>query len=235
MITVLLTGGTSGLGLELAKLLAPNFNLAICSSSDYRTQDAIATLANYKESVYVDKCDVSNPAEVQKFVSTVEQKFGTVDILINNAGIYAYSKIIDSDIETLQKVMAINFTGAYNMIKYTVPQMIEKKSGIVVNISSVAAEKVFSGNMIYSASKAAMNTLTDTLREEVRQHGIKVIKVIPGAIATPIWSQQSLEKNSEKMMSSRTAAEIIYNNIIFSIKNKIALETLQIRPVGGDL
>lgn len=235
MTTVLITGGTSGLGLELAKLFAPKFNLAICSSSDYRTRDAIATLANYKESVYVNKCDVSNPTKVQKFISTVEQRFGTVDILINNAGIYSYSKIIDSDIETLQKVMAINFNGAYNMIKSTVPQMIAKNNGIIVNISSVATDKIFSGNMIYSASKAALNSLTDTLREEVRQYGIKVINVIPGAIATPIWSQQSLEKNSEKMMSSSSAAEIIYNNVIFSIRNKIALETLQIRPVGGDL
>ncbi len=238
MRTILITGGTSGLGFELAKLCYTKFNLVICSSSDRRISNAkkyFEEINNSTDNILIEKCDVSDRNQVNILYDKVIKKFNEINILINNAGIYSYNKILDSKENELDKLFDINFKGAYNTIKCTLPQMIEKQEGIIVNVSSTSVHNIFKGNSLYAASKAALEILSNTLREEVRNHNIKVINFIPGAIATEIWSEENLQKYSNKMIQPQDAAKVLYSSIIHSLENKVAIENININPINGSL
>ncbi len=235
MSTVLISGGTSGLGLELAKLFAGKFNLVLLSSSEKRVSATKSHFSEYQDTILVEKCNVASSTEVASTYKKAIDKFGKIDILINNAGIFRNAMVIDATESLVDDVFSTNFKGTFNLIKQVLPEMLARKSGIITNISSVAATKVFLGNSIYGASKAAVDVLSNTLREEVRKEGIKVITVSPGPIATPIWSEKNLEQMGDKMLDQVVTAKLVFDNIIYSFENEIAIENIQLLPVGGDL
>lgn len=232
--TILITGGTSGLGLEAAKLFSQDFNLVLCSSSNERVNDT-HKLFEGKINILVEKCDISKAEEVHTLYSKAIQKFGEIDILINNAGIYRNGAVAKATEDDFDKLIGINLKGAYNCIKNALPNMIKNENGIILNISSIVAHKIFYGNALYAASKAGLEALSNTLREEVRKHNIKVINFIPGAISTNIWDESSLQKYGDKMLSAQDAAQVLYSCVLQTINTNVAIENLQIRPVSGDL
>jgi len=111
--------------------------------------------------------------------------------------------------------------------------MMNKNSGTIINILSVVTEKIFTKSSVYSASKAGLLAYTNVLREEVRTNNIKIINVIPGATKTPIWHPKAIEKNSERMMSPKEMASVIYE--MHSLNGIMVPEQLTLRPIQGDL
>jgi short-subunit dehydrogenase len=111
--------------------------------------------------------------------------------------------------------------------------MINNNSGTIINILSVVTEKIFTKSSAYSASKAGLLAYVNVLREEVRANNIKVINVIPGATKTPIWHPKAIEKNSERMMSPKEIADIIYD--LHLLEGIMVPEQLTLRPIQGDL
>lgn len=223
-----LTGATSGLGNETAKILLRTNKMLLTG----RNNEALNTLkAQHPENAILMPCDVSDynlTAEKLKYVKNE----GFISCLINNAGIIEFSDVENQKFETIQNIMSVNFLAAVNNIKLVLPEMIERKQGTIVNILSVVTEKIYKNSAAYTAAKIALKGFTQVLREEVRNKGIKIINIYPGAINTPIWHEKVRSKYSEQMMEAEEVARVI--TALLS-DNKAVVEELVIRSIYGDL
>jgi short-subunit dehydrogenase len=228
---VWITGGSSGIGKEITKKFIKNdFNVAVTSRNldkkyfDYDEQKL--------KNLQLHSCDISDNQAVLKTYKNISQT-GFVDCLINNAGITSFTLAKDDSVDMIKKIIDVNLLGAIYTIKSVLPAMIENKKGTIINILSVAAEKIFSKSSAYAASKAGLLAYTNVIREELREFNIKVINILPGATATPIWPSNALEKFSFRMMNPEDLAEFVFNAAVNS-KNIIA-EEITLRPIQGDL
>ena len=182
MSTWFITGCSTGLGRHFAQtVLERGHNAVITARNPEKIDDLVAT---YPNTALALALDVTNKQQVQETVQAAQVRFGAIDVLLNNAG-YGYRAAIeegeDSDVARL---FATNVSGPVNMIKATLPGMRSRRSGTIVNISSVAPWLSMPGSGYYNATKAALNSLSDTLRNEVAPLGIKVLVVEPGAFRT---------------------------------------------------
>lgn len=232
---VWITGGTRGIGLETAKaLLSTNCKLALSSSAESSIELAKAEFPG-NENVLILKCDVSDSNDVNSCYSAIKEKFGKIDALVNNAGIFKSASLMKSTLEDFESVMNINTKGVFLCTKVVLADMIENKFGIIMNTISVVARKPFYGCSMYAASKAAVEAFSNVVREEVRKSGVRVINVFPGATATEIWDPKSLEKFAQNMMSAKEVGQIMRDALVQTFTSGVAIEEIQLRPVGGDL
>jgi short-subunit dehydrogenase len=138
-------------------------------------------------------------------------------------------------LEDFDNILAVNLRGPFLTMKAVINGMIERKSGIIININSVAAKKTFTNSTAYSASKAGLLAMTSSLREEVRQYGIKIIDILPGATDTDIWSDKAREKYSHRMMQAGDVADSIMSILKLALNERIMPEEITLRPTLGDL
>lgn len=212
---VVVTGASSGIGwctsLAFAKEGA---SVALVARSEERLQKLTEEIERYRSNHLVVATDVSKKEEVDRMVEAVLSRFGRIDIFVNNAGIGLNSDLLNTKPEDLEKVMDVNFYGPFYCIQAILSHMIERRSGQIINISSVVGKRAVSYMGIYSASKFALNALTDALRVEVAKYGIKVILICPGLTDT-LFSHNSISygfKPDTKMihkMSPESVARII--------------------------
>jgi NAD(P)-dependent dehydrogenase (short-subunit alcohol dehydrogenase family) len=182
MSTWLITGCSSGLGRALAEAVIGAGHNAVVTA---RTVTSVADLSDTSpERVLAVALDVTKPEQVASAVQQAEQRFGGVDVLVNNAG-YGYRAAVeegdDADIRTLFET---HFFGAVAMIKAVLPGMRGRRSGAVVNVSSIGAQLAAVGSGYYAAAKAAIEGLSGALRGELAPLGISVTVVEPGAFRT---------------------------------------------------
>lgn len=198
---VIVTGGASGIGKETCKLFSfEGAKVVIFDIND----DAIKNfLDEAKESGYeLEGCkvDVSNFDEVSKITSEIYEKYGKIDVLVNNAGITRDNFLTKMSIEDWNEVISINLTGTFNCTKAVIPYMYEKESGVIINVSSVVAIYGNIGQTNYIASKAGVIGLTKGWAKEFGKKGIRVNAVAPGFIKTPM-TEKVPEKVIEFMVS----------------------------------
>jgi NAD(P)-dependent dehydrogenase (short-subunit alcohol dehydrogenase family) len=189
-------------------------------------------LGGKKSRILSVPCDVRDGDSVEQALSAVEERFGRLDILINNAGIgHAYAEIEKLSIDAWQDVIATNLTGVFLVTRAALPLM--QRGSAIVNNLSISAKRVFPGSAAYSASKHGALGLTNTLREELRPRGIRVIALLPGATDTDIWNDLWPDAPREKMMASQTVARAVVNALC--LPADATLEELVILPAGGTL
>ena len=180
----IITGAAAGLGYAAAeRFLEENVKVAICDIAEKRLIDAAKTLSE-KGEVYYEVVDISNFDAVTAFVKHVYEKFGRIDILINNAGITRDAQFYKMDVAQFKSVIDVNLMGTVHMCKACVPYMMEQKYGKIVNCSSVAAIRGNFGQTNYVASKGAIVTMTHSMGRELMKYGINVNVVAPGACLT---------------------------------------------------
>jgi NAD(P)-dependent dehydrogenase (short-subunit alcohol dehydrogenase family) len=191
----LVTGGNSGLGEGIARgLAASGAKVAVNYVTHPETAEALVGSLKAKGGQAVAVlADVSDPAAVAAMFGQVDQQLGPVDILVNNAGIDGGRQLAwESDIGSWQRVISINLVGPYLCAREALQRMVGRKSGVIVNITSVHERIAWSGYSAYTASKAGVSMLTQTLAQEAAPYGVRVVAVAPGAIRTPInqnvWS-----------------------------------------------
>ncbi len=229
---VWVTGASSGIGKSLVKeFISAGFNV-------FATARRMKLLNVLKSECDSDKlltfqCDIAKKSEIQDAIIFLRENTGVVECLVNNAGITSFSSAEKDELSVIENIIETNLLGAIYAIKAVLPDMIINKQGWIISILSVVAQKVFANSSAYSASKLGLLGYTNSMREEVRQHNIRVTNVLPGATITPIWSKSTIDKNASRMMKSTDLAKLIVQ--LYSSANSVVPEEITMRPVLGDL
>lgn len=178
--TVLITGGTRGIGYATAQaFLEQGAHVAICG-----TNPGNLKAAEHALEVLAVRADVRDAHQVQSFVEQARKRFGRIDVLVNNAGVAWSGDFADESYESIARQIDVNVKGVLYTARAVLPQMLEQGSGVIINISSGAGLTGFPGITTYSASKFAVVGFTEALDQEVRERGIHVYGVCPGRVAT---------------------------------------------------
>lgn len=193
--TVLITGASRGIGREIARLFAVNgYNVAInFLKSQHLAEELVDSLARDGFSVMCVPGDVSDYSQVQAMVATVNERFGDIHVLVNNAGIALQKLMTDTSLDEWLRVFSVNVTGTFHCCKAVVPSMVRARYGKIVNISSVWGITGASCEVAYSSSKAAIIGFTKALAKELGPSTINVNCVAPGVISTDMNSMLSLD------------------------------------------
>lgn len=200
--TALVTGGSSGIGRATAEKLA---ELGARVAINYRknqagAEAAVETIKKNGGEAFAVRADVAKAAEVERMVEAVRGKWGKIDILINNAGdLIRRTPLAEMTEEFWDLTMDLNFKSVFLCVKATWEEMRDRKSGIIINITSVAARNGGGpGAAAYAASKGGVLTYTKSLAKELAPHGIRVNAVAPGVIATPFHEKYSSAEQMER-------------------------------------
>jgi NAD(P)-dependent dehydrogenase (short-subunit alcohol dehydrogenase family) len=228
-----ITGGGQGIGLAIARVFAQaGFSVVIAGRNESRLKAAADELQRDQAEVMMHRCDVSDPASVDKLFAAVRKRYATIDVLVNNAGVAHSGLTVEKlSVETWKQVIDTNLTGMFLVTRAALPLM--QAGGTIVNNLSVAATRSFPGMSAYNASKAGSLGFTNVLREELRQRGIRVLALLPGATDTEIWQQFWPDAPKEKMVSPQTVAEVVLHAV--SAPVQATIEEIRIGPTSGVL
>jgi NAD(P)-dependent dehydrogenase (short-subunit alcohol dehydrogenase family) len=228
----LVTGASRGLGLAIAEALSERgFHLILTA----RDQRALARLAARLPNSTAIACEIRDPQSVARLAAHVAAQAGRrkrLDVLINNAGIAGPSQPIASlDFEIWRQVIDTNLHGTFLVTQSLLPFL--GKGSVIVNNLSVAARTAFPGMAAYNASKRGLMAFTETLREELRPRGIRVVALLPGATATAIWRQFWPAAPRRSMLSPRTVAQAVASAV--ALPANANFDELVIAPSAGTL
>lgn len=230
-----ITGASRGIGLAIARKLKETGASLILSSSNTRTMKNIMhEFAEYPK-VFFLPFDLTSESEFNRIYEKINLTLENVDILINNAGIATFKPFTEFTLDEFDKMNAVNYRSIFLSSQAVLPEMINRKNGLIINILSAVVKKVFLNSSIYSATKSAVLAMDSVLREEVRDKGIKIVDVMPGATETDIWDKESRDKFSDKMMQPEDVAESIIKIIELSQNKRLMAEEFVLRPQWGDL
>ncbi len=181
----IVTGASKGIGKAIARRLAGEGMQVVLSSRTKGTLEAAAgeILKSGGRAVPV-VADVSSEEQVNGLVKTTVQKFGRVDVLVNNAGFGIFKSVVEMSVEDFDSMWRVNMRGVFLMTKAVLPHMIAAKSGDIVNICSLAGKNAFKGGTGYGATKWALRGFASSLMLEVRENNIRVMSVFPGSVDT---------------------------------------------------
>jgi NAD(P)-dependent dehydrogenase (short-subunit alcohol dehydrogenase family) len=183
--TVLITGGSRGLGLVLAReFVSEGANVVICARDRSELQRAAIELAHLGGPALAIPCDLTDQSQVEIMVGTILEHFGKVDVLVNNAGIINVGPIDVMTVEDYEEAMDTNYWGALYTILAVLPHMRDRREGRIVNISSIGGKVSVPHLLPYSASKFALTGLSEGLRSELKKDGITVTTIFPGLMRT---------------------------------------------------
>ncbi len=215
-----------------ARWLAEGCNLILTSRDEKSLKKIGRELSRKNVRVLTHSCDVRDPYSVDDLFRSIRREFRRLDILINNAGIAHANLTVDKlPFPVWKDVLATNLDGTFLITQAALALI--PRGGTIVNNLSIAATRVFAGSAAYNASKHAALGLTNTLREELRPKGIRVIGLLPGATDTDIWKTLWPQAPRKKMMSSETVAKAVVSAIV--LPSNATVETLEILPTSGAL
>ena len=229
----LVTGANRGIGFAIARVLAREGCDVIISGRDaHSLEKAGRELGKLGRSVLAQICDVREPNSVDSLFKQVRGLRRPIDFLINNAGIgHPNRRVSELPYPMWAEVIDTNLNGMFLVTQAALSVM--KRGSTIVNNLSIAAERVFPGSAAYNASKHGALGLTDTLREELRPKGIRVIALMPGATDTAIWETLWPKAPRRKMMSAETVAGVVVNALL--LPENSSVEKIVIMPAGGAL
>jgi NAD(P)-dependent dehydrogenase (short-subunit alcohol dehydrogenase family) len=229
----LVTGATRGIGLAVAQALAAEgCGLILTARDENALKETCRRFAKKKIRLFAHPCDVRDPRSVDDLFRTVRREFRTLDILINNAGVaHANLPVEKLPYPVWRDVLAANLDGTFLITQAALALM--KRGGTIVNNLSIAANRVFAGSAAYNASKHGALGFTNTLREELRPKGIRVVGLLPGATDTDIWKTLWPQVSRKKMMSVETVAQAVLGAIL--LPRNATVETIEILPSAGTL
>jgi NADP-dependent 3-hydroxy acid dehydrogenase YdfG len=187
------------------------------------------------------KLDVTSKSDCDSFVDTVARKWGRIDILINNAGLMPLSHFKNCKVKEWEQMIDVNIKGVLYCTSAVIPYMLDKKSGHIVNISSVAGRIVFAGGSVYCATKHAITAFSEGLRKELSpEYNIRVTCIEPGAVSTELLETITDESMSKFVQASksmeRLQSEDIANAILYAIQapNHVNVNEILMRPTAQE-
>lgn len=231
---LIISGGTKGIGKAIVEIFGRNgFDVITCS----RNQNDIDRLIdNIKSSGVTNevrgyKADLSNRKEVDGFVKYINSFKRTVDVLINNVGTFQPGKISTEEEGIFEQMLETNLHSAYHLTRGLIGDIIKKRSGHIFNICSTASIMPYVNGGSYCISKYAMYGMTKVLREEMKEHNVRVTAVLPGATLTSSW--EGAEISSDRLMKPEDIASAVWN--AYEMSSRTVVEEIILRPQLGDL
>ncbi len=225
----LITGGNRGIGKAIAwKLASLGADISICGRDEESLLRATRQLEGAGVRVHAQKADVSRNSDVTSLVQTTEKKLGAISILVNNAGIGLFGPVQEKNEEDWDRVLNTNLKSVFLVSRAVAPGMIERRSGDIVNISSLAGKNTFAGGAIYCASKWGLQGLTGCMAEDLRGFGIRVSAICPGSVATDFAGRGP--KDSTKVLTAEDVAHAVGTVVTQGPQSFIS--EVQLRPVG---
>ncbi|HUI29461.1 MAG TPA: SDR family NAD(P)-dependent oxidoreductase [Candidatus Acidoferrales bacterium] len=212
----IITGGSRGIGKYIARrLAAEGASVVIAGRTISDLKVAQEEISAEGGRVIAVQTDVSNEKSVHRLLSKTLTEFGTIDILINNAGQYIEKSITDMSVEEWINVINTNLTGPFLLTRAVLPEMIEKKDGTIVMISSTSGKRAKANSAAYSASKFGIEGFSEALLREVREHNVRVIVVTPSSVDSSERDSQQILKGGE---GARLRAEDVAEVVVGAIK-----------------
>ncbi|MFJ5767991.1 3-ketoacyl-ACP reductase [Lysinibacillus sp. NPDC093210] len=209
--TALITGAGRGIGRATAIAFAKEgINVGLVGRTLENLQQVENQLKAYDVKVAIATADVANLQSITTAVESIRAELGPIDILVNNAGISKFGKFLELSPEDWTNIVDVNVKGVYYTTRAVLPEMIERESGDIINISSTAGQKGAPITSAYSASKAAVIGMSESLMLEVRKHNIRVVTLTPSTVATDMAVELQLtDGNPEKVMQAEDLADLM--------------------------
>lgn len=234
MPTAVITGATKGIGKAIAeKLLQEGFDVAVCARSTNNLRDLHDEWERIypDRSVFMQNVDVQDKTQVKDFARNIINNFRNIDILVNNAGLYFPGSLATEADDQLESLMATNVYSAYHLTRALLPSMRQHGKGHIFNMCSVAALQAYPNGGAYSITKYALLGFSENLRYELRNDGIKVTAISPGAVWSNSWSGSGV--TPERIMKASDIADILWST--YSLSPQATVEHIILRPQLGDL
>ncbi|MFD2637988.1 3-ketoacyl-ACP reductase [Piscibacillus salipiscarius] len=203
------TGAGSGIGRATARELAKEgVHVGLIARTEEKLEKLANELKEYDVKVEYEAVDISDMDAVNKSIDQLRNRLGKADILINNAGVGSKGNLVDADPDEWKRPIEVNVFGTYYVTRAVLPDLIEKNKGDIINISSSNGLKATAGSSAYSASKFAVQGMSEALMQEVRPYNIRVFTMNPSLVATElVFGDQLDEKNEDKYMQPEDLAE----------------------------
>jgi 3-oxoacyl-[acyl-carrier protein] reductase len=229
-----ITGASSGIGRALAEAFVRHGDLVVGTARDEaKLADVKSRLGTSSDRYVTLACDVRQEEAVESTVRTILDRYRKIDVLINSAGVTYFKDFLSTTPTEFDHVVDTNLKGTFLVTRSVLPSMLERHQGVIVNIVSYAAKASYTLSSAYAASKAGVEALMGGLRAEVREKGIKIVNVFPGAVLTPIWNPKHRERYADRMMKPEELAEPVYE--LTCLPASMMAEELIVRPQAGDL
>lgn len=230
---IVITGGTKGIGRALVLIFAKNgFNIITCARNEADLKvlkEEVEKL--YSNKVYVKTADLSKKEDITDFSDFVLQTSSKIDVLINNTGVFLPGSIQDEPEGNLEMMMNTNLFSAYHLTRALLPTILPHKKGHIFSMSSIAGITAYASGGSYSITKYAMQGFTKCLREELKEEGIKVTAILPGATFTASW--EGVDLPHERFMKAEDVAESVWS--AYALSDRTVVEEIVLRPQLGDI
>lgn len=233
-MNIVITGATKGIGRAIAKKFAEEgANIAVCA----RNQDDLEQMANDFKVGFPNikfiykKTDVSVRAELEAFGKMVLDSFDKIDVLVNNAGVFMPGNVHDEPEGVLEKQMNTNVYSAYHLTRQLIHRFKTQKDGHIFNMCSVASLKAYPNGGSYSVSKFALLGFSKALREEMKEHNVRVTSLMPGATYTASWDGVDLPE--DRFMKSADLGKMVFD--VWQLSKNTVIEEIVMRPQLGDI
>jgi short-subunit dehydrogenase len=234
MPNAIVTGATQGIGKAITeKLLAEGFSVAICARNKTKLKLAEDEWNEKypKASILALPADLSIKDDVYSFADAAMSNFEEIDMLVNNAGTYLPGVLADEPEGLLEMMIGTNLYSAYRLTRRVLPAMRKKQAGHIFNMCSVASLKAYPNGGSYSISKYALLGFSDNLREELKNTGIKVTAICPGATYTPSWESSDVAPG--RIMEANDVATMLWS--AYNTSPQANIDNIIMRPVQGDI
>jgi NADP-dependent 3-hydroxy acid dehydrogenase YdfG len=234
MATAVITGGTQGIGKAVAeKFLSEGFSVSICARNE---KDLAQTESEWKDKfpgsrILVVKADLADKSQVAGFAAETIKSLDTVDVLVNNAGLFFPGKLQNEQDGHLEELMKVNVYSAYYLTRHLIPSLKKSKKGHIFNMCSIASLRAYENGGSYSITKYALLGFSENLRDELMEDDIRVTAVMPGATWSRSWQSTGLPE--KRFMQPGDIADLIWS--AYTLTSASNVDSIVIRPIRGDI
>jgi len=233
-MTSIITGASRGLGKAIAGCFAAaGYDLVLSSRDPAALEAAVRELGERYPAIAIRSkaADLSDKRQAQELGRWVMESGLAVDVLVNNAGQFIYGSLFEEAEGVLEQLIAVNLYSAYHLTRALLPAMIARKAGHIFNICSIASLKAYHHGGAYGISKYALAGFSANLREEMKEHGIKVTAVYPGAVFTDSWAGSGVDPH--RIMEAADIGRMVV--AAAELSPQATVEEIVLRPQLGDL
>ncbi len=231
---MLITGASQGLGAAIAKVFAREIRgvrLALVARNEKNLRGIARACVKAGAAAEIFLCDVSDEAAVAAMAAAVNKRFGSVDVLINNAGKFAGASFTELSVAGFDEMIAANLRSAFLVTRAFVPAMVKRKHGDVFFMSSIAGRQAYPNGAGYCAAKFGVAGLAQVLRAETKTSGVRVCCVYPGAAWSPSWQGSGVKE--ERIMPAEDVARAFLD--VYRLSRRTVIEEIVLRPQLGDV